>query len=332
MSSQYYSRIVSAGSAFPERVMPNAEFEKFIETSDEWIRTRTGIETRRISDPAKGESTASLSEAAAREALRKADMSAADLDMIVVGTVTPDSVMPCVGNTLQAKLGAKKAFTFDLQAACSGYLYGLSVADQYIRSGMVKNALVIGAETLSTVVNWQDRKTCVLFGDGAGATVVTRSEDPKHRILGTKLYSDGTYGPSLDIPHGYGKVPPYSAEYRHDLHKIRMCGGEIFKLAVRNMVECSLDILKENNLSPSDVNFFIFHQANLRIIDMCLKTLNIDREKTWLNVAKYGNTSSATLPVCLDEAWAAGKVKPGDLILMSTFGGGVTWASALFRL
>lgn len=328
----YHSKIIGVGSGFPEGVMTNQDFEKFLDTSDEWIRTRTGIETRRIADPAKGETTLTIAEKAAVKALQKADLSPADLDMIVVGTVTPETVMPCTANQLQARLGAKKAFSFDLQAACSGWLYALSIADQYIRTGAAKNALVIGAETLSSVVNWRDRSTSVLFGDGAGAAVLTRSEDPKHRILATKIYSDGNYGDLLQIPHGYCKVPPRSAEYRADMHTVKMAGGEIFKLAVRSMVEASNQILAENNVKSSEVDFFIVHQANIRIIDMCLKTMNVDPAKTWLNVAKYGNTSAATLPVCLEEAWAAGAVKPGDLILMATFGGGLTWGSALVRL
>lgn len=330
--SSYFSRIVGVGSGFPETVMTNADFEKFIDTSDEWIRTRTGIETRRIADPSKGESTMTLALKAAENALRKADLQGSDLDLIIVGTVTPDTVMPCTANQLQARLGAKRAFSFDLQAACSGFLYGMSIADQYIRSGTVKNALIVGAETLSTVMNWRDRGTCVLFGDGAGAAVLSRSEDEKHRLLTTKIFSDGNYGDLLSIPHGYSKVPPFSAEYRHDMHKVKMSGGEIFKFAVRNMIDASHQVLAENNLTTADVDFFVFHQANIRIIDMCIKTLGVDPKKTWLNVAKYGNTSAATLPVCLDEAWAAGALKPGDTVLMATFGGGLTWGASLFRL
>jgi len=218
-----------------------------------------------------------------------------------------------------------------LQAACSGFLYGLSVADHFIRVGTIRTALVIGVETLSTVTNWRDRSTCVLFGDGAGAAVVQRTES-EHRILSTNLYSDGRYGDYLCIPHGYASVPPYSPEYRMEDHKIKMKGNETFKLAVRNMVSATQAILSENRLSIDEVDFFIFHQANIRIIDLCAKSLGVDRSRTWINVDKYGNTSAATLPVCLDEAWKAKSVKPGDLILMATFGGGLTWASSLIRL
>jgi 3-oxoacyl-[acyl-carrier-protein] synthase III len=328
----YFSRVVGTGSGFPERVMTNAEFEEILDTSDEWIRTRTGIETRRIADRLKGETTLSHSEKAARNAMEAAGITGEDIDCIIIGTVTPDSVMPTTANQLQAKLGAHRAFSFDLQAACSGFVYGLSVADAFIRQGQVKTALVIGAETLSSIMNWRDRGTCVLFGDGAGAVILQRTEDPAHSVIATRIHSDGRHGSILKIEHGYGKVPPYAAEYRHDLAKVQMVGSEIFKLAVRNMCESAQALLDSQNLRPDQVDFFLFHQANLRIIDMCMKTLGVPPEKTWLNVNKYGNTSAATLPVGLDEALRSGAVKPGQLVLMATFGGGVTWGTALIRL
>lgn len=329
---KYFSEIVGTGSHFPVTVMHNKEFETFLDTNDEWIRTRTGIQTRRIADPKKGETTLSLSYHAAEKALEMAKISGTDLELIIVGTITPESVMPTTANSLQAKFNSKKAFTFDLQAACSGFLYALSVADLYIRSGQVKNALVIGVETLSTIVNWQDRGTCILFGDAAGAAVITRSETDKHAVLCTRLYSDGSKGPQLCIPHGYSAVPNYMPEYRRSEQAIKMAGQEIFKLACHGMVDASKTVIKEAGYQQADVNFFLFHQANIRIIDMCMKTLGIPRDKTWLNIDKYGNTSAATLPIALDEAWKAGKVKKGDLILMATFGGGVTWAASLIRL
>lgn len=328
----YYSEIKGLGKCFPENVMTNKDFETFLQTSDEWIRTRTGISTRHIADPKKGESTASLSTEAARQALEMAKIKPEDVGLIIVGTVTPDTVMPCTANTLQEKLGTKNAFTFDIQAACSGFLYAMSIADKFIRCGEVKNAIVVGAETLSTLVDWRDRGTCILFGDGAGAAVLSRTESEQNRIIDTLLYSDGTKHEMLNIRHGYSKIPTYSPEYRENNHKIRMLGSDVFKLAVRSMIEASEQVLAKNKMTSKDVDYFIFHQANIRIIDMCLETLQIPREKTWLNVDKYGNTSAATLPVCLLEAWQAGKVKKGDVVLMSTFGGGVTWASSLIRL
>lgn len=328
----FYSEIIGVGSHFPERVMTNQDFESFLETSDEWIQTRTGIKTRRIADHKKGESTLSFALGAAQKAMARAGISGSELDIIIVGTVTPESVMPTTANSLQGLLGAEHAFSFDLQAACSGFLYGLSIADQYLRQGTSKTALVIGAETLSDLTNWQDRSTCVLFGDGAGAAVLRRTENPAHSIVGVRIYSDGRLRNILTIEHGYSHMPVFSADYHAIQHKIKMDGKEVFKHAVRNMVGASANLLEEHKLAASDVNFFIFHQANMRIIDMCTKTLGVPPEKTWVNLDKYGNTSAATLPSCLDEAWRAGRVKKGDLILMSTFGGGVTWGSALFRL
>jgi 3-oxoacyl-[acyl-carrier-protein] synthase-3 len=187
-------------------------------------------------------------------------------------------------------------------------------------------------ETLSTIMDWNDRGTSVLFGDGAGAVILKRSTDEQHKIVSTKLYSDGNYGELLCIPHGFSRVPAWSADYRQDMHKIKMKGSEIFKFAVRNMVDAATQILAENNVTAKDVDFFIFHQANIRIIDMCAKALDVDPKKMWNNVNKYGNTSAATLPVCLDEAWKANAVRPGNLVLMVTFGGGLTWAAALVRL
>lgn len=328
----YRSRIVGTGKAFPEKVMHNKEFESFLTTSDEWIRTRTGIVTRHIADPLKNESTFSLSLEASKKAIEMAKLAGEDIELIIVGTVTPDTVMPTTANCLQGALKATKAFTFDLQAACAGFIYALSIADQYIRSGTVKTALIVGAETLSTLTNWKDRGTCILFGDGAGAAVLTRCDDGKHGVLCTRIYSDGTKGQFLSINHGYAKVPTYSAEYREDEHKIKMQGQEIFKLAVRGMLDSSKQVVEEAGFEMKDVDFFLFHQANLRIIEMCMKQLGVDASKTWLNVDKYGNTSAATLPVCLDEAWKAGKVKEGDLVLMTTFGGGTTWGASLIRL
>lgn len=325
----YFSKVIGTGFFVPETVMKNKDFESFVDTSDEWIRTRTGIEERRIC--VAGENTLTLSHQAALRALKMAELSPADLDLIIIGTVTPDTVMPTTANQLQALLGATKAFSFDLQAACSGFLYGLSIADQFIRTGKAKNALIIGAEMLSSIVNFRDRGTCVLFGDGAGAFVVQGSSDSNARVIDVELHSDGRNGEALSIPHGFSRVPPGSAEYRLDKHKVQMKGNEIFKLAVRNMVECSQEILKRNGFTTDDVSFFIFHQANMRIIEMCAKTLGVSEDKMWNNVNKYGNTSAATLPICFDEALKAGRIKRGDLVLMTTFGGGTTWGAGLIR-
>lgn len=327
-----YSQIIGVGSGHPETVFTNADFEKFLDTSDEWIRTRTGIRARRICDPKKGENTLSMSLAAAKNALAQAGISGEEIECIIVGTVTPDSVMPTTANHLQAALGAKKAFSFDLQAACSGFVYGMSIADQFIRNGTIKTALVIGAEMLSSIVDWRDRSTSVLFGDGAGAAILRATDDPAHSIIATQLYSDGTQADLLCIPHGGSRVPMSSPDFRFDMAKVKMKGADIFKFAVRNMIDATHSILENNKMTSKDIDFFILHQANIRIVDFCLKNLGVDESKTWMNLQNYGNTSAATLPVCLDEAWKAGKVKPGSTILMATFGGGLTWGSSLIRL
>lgn len=325
------SRIIGTGSSFPAKEVHNRDLETFLDTSDEWIKSRTGIETRRIADPKRGENTLSLSLGAAKKALDSAKLDPAELDAVIVATITPQSVMPTTANYLQGKLKAKKAFSFDLQAACAGFVYGLSIADQFIRNGYLKNALIIGADTLSTIMNWRDRSTCVLFGDAAGAVILSQTST-EHQILGTKLYSDGTKSDILNIKHGFCEVPPYSAEYRHENRTIYMDGKEVFKQAVKGMTSASLQILEECHFNKDDVDFFIFHQANLRIIDRCVDSLELDRKKVWINLQKYGNTSSATLPVSLDEAIRSGTVKSGQLILMTSFGGGLAWGTVLLRL
>ncbi len=313
--------------------MTNKEFESFVDTNDEWIKTRTGIQTRRICDPKKGETTLSMAHAAALQALDRAGMAPKDLDMIIVGTITPDTVMPCTANQLQSLLGCPKAFGFDLQAACSGWVFGMAIADQFLANGKAKTALIIGVETLSLLLDWHDRSTCVLFGDGAGATILRRGEDDSESgIIGINIGTDGTAQDLLCIPHGYGKVPPYVPEYSAKQHKIKMQGSEVFKIATRTMVKSATELLEEHGLGVEDVDYFFFHQANIRIIDHCARALKVDRNKMWVNVDRYGNTSAATLPVALDEAWRSGAVKPGDLMLFATFGGGLTWGSALVRL
>lgn len=325
-----YTQLLGTGSAFPKRVMTNAEFEKFLDTSDEWIRTRTGIEKRHIADIKAGETTLSMASEACQKALQQAGVKAEEIDLIVVGTITSDMMMPTTGNFLQAVLGAKNAFSFDLQAACAGFLYALGVVDGFIKSGKIEKALVVGVDTLSTITDWRDRSTCVLFGDGAGAAVVGSSSTPG--LIDLQLYSDGTKGKILEIPHGSGRVPPYSAEYKNSFRTIQMEGKEVFKLAVRNMGLASKKILEKNDLSVDQVDAFIFHQANLRIIETCAKKLGIPMERVWVNVQKYGNTSAATIPVSLDEARSTGFIKPGQLILMTSFGGGLAWGAGLWRV
>ncbi len=328
----YYSRIIGAGHALPSKVMTNKDYEAYLDTTDEWIVSRTGIRERRFVDRSEGESTVTIAFEACQKALDQAGCHPKDLDFIVVGTLTPDMIMPCTALQLQDLLGARNCFGFDLAAACSGFLYALSVGDNFCRSNMARCGLVVGVDVLSSIVNWQDRSTVVLFGDAAGAAVIKQTQDPTRSIHSVHLYSDGGLGSILNVPHGAAKVPPWDKNYCYNKHAIFMKGREVFKMAVSNMVSASHKALEVNKKTLQDVDMFLFHQANIRIIDMCLKILDIPKEKTWINVDRYGNTSAATLPVCLSEAWHAGKIKENNLILMATFGGGVTWASGLMTL
>lgn len=327
-----YSQVTGVGSFVPDIVVPNSYFESYLDTTNEWIVERTGIHSRRHAKIHEGESTTTLAHHAAERALVQSKVQPKDIDMILVATVTQDTVMPTVANELQSLLGCKKAFTLDLQAACSGFLYGLHMADQCIKAGSASHALIVGADTLSTIMDWTDRATSILFSDAAGAVVLSKGESKEHAVLKTKLYSNGDLGHLLSIPHGYSKIPPYHPNYQHKMRTIQMKGKEIFKYAVRHMIQATRDVLEETGYTTNDVDFFLFHQANIRIIETCRKELGIPEEKSWVNLDQYGNSSAATLPLCLDEAMKANKVGPGSLILLTTFGGGITWASSLIRL
>ncbi len=323
------ARILGTGSYAPARVLTNADLEKLVETSDEWIRTRTGISERRIA--AEEEATSDLAYQAAVRALAAARVDPVDVDMIVVATITPDMFFPSTACVLQERLGARRAGAMDLSAACSGFIYGLAVADGLLRSGTMRTVLLVGAESLSKVVNWQDRNTCVLFGDGAGA-VVLRADEGDRGLLSAHLFSDGSKGPALILPGGGSRHPLSQEALDQDLGKIRMSNGnEVFKLAVRAMEDAAMVALKHNGLEIGDVNLLITHQANLRIINALGQRLGVPEKKVCVNIQKYGNTSAASIPLALDEAVQAGRVRDGDLLLLCAFGGGLTWASALIR-
>jgi 3-oxoacyl-[acyl-carrier-protein] synthase-3 len=323
------ARIVGTGSYVPSRVLTNAEIEKMVETSDEWIRTRTGIQERHIA--AENEATSDLAIHAARKALEMAQLDPADLDMILVATITPDMIFPSAACYVQEGLGAKRAGALDLAAACSGFVYGLAVADGLLRTGNIRTLLLLGAETLSRVVNWTDRNTCVLFGDGAGA-VVLRAVEGEHGILATQLRSDGSKGPILMLPGGGSRHPNSQAVLDAKMNTMQMAAGnEVFKLAVRTMEEASLDVLKQAGVDIKDVSMVITHQANLRIISALGQRLGLPEEKVYHNIRRVGNTSAASIPLALDEAVRAGRVKDGDLLLFAAFGGGLTWGAALVR-
>ncbi|QSQ24918.1 ketoacyl-ACP synthase III [Pyxidicoccus parkwayensis] len=323
------TKIIGTGSYAPSRVITNQELEQRVDTSDSWIRERTGIQERRMAAP--GESTSDMAVAAARRALDMAGVSAEELDLIVVGTITADMPMPSCAAFVQAKLGARRAFAFDVGAACAGSLYAMSVADQFVRSGQVRRALVIGAEMLTRVVNWEDRNTCVLFGDGAGAMVLSPSDEDGRGILSTHLHTDGEMAELLTIPGGGSHTPMTEEAVRQKLNTLHMNGREVFRFAVRALVDSTHEALATHGLTVAQVDHVIAHQANARILDAALERLEIPREKCWLNLHKYGNTSSASLPMSLDEAHRAGRLQRGDVIAMMAIGSGMTWGSAVVR-
>ena len=323
-----HARITGTGSYAPKKVITNQDLEKLVDTSDEWITERTGIKERRIAE--KGQSTSDLAYEAAHKALKAAKLPAQELDLILVATTTPDMIMPNLGCMVQEKLGAKNAAAFDIYAACSGFIYGLSVANAYIKSETYRNILLIGAESLSRFVDWEDRTTCVLFGDGAGAVVIQRHAG-KRGVLSTHLHSDGSLGNLLNIPAGGALHPATHDTVRKRMHFIKMKGNETFKTAVRALESAVQEALEYNKVKPEEIDFLVPHQANLRIIQAMAQRLNMSMEKVVLTVHKYGNTSAASIPMALDEAVRDGRIKENHLLLFEAFGGGLTWASALVR-
>ncbi len=323
------SIVLGTGAYAPTRVLTNADLEKMVATNSEWIVSRTGIRARHVA--AEGEATSDLAAAAARQALDLAGVDAAEIDMIVVGTVTADTPTPSCAAFVQAKLGAVNAFAFDIGAACAGSLYGLVMADQFIRSGMVKKALVIGAETLSRVVDWTNRETCVLFGDAAGAILLAATEEEGHGVLASTLRTDGTLTGILNIPGGGSRLPITPELAAGNDHKIKMRGREVYKVATRLLPEVVAETLAKAGLTAADVTHVIAHQANIRIIESALGNLGVPVEKCWINIDRYGNTSSASMPITLDEANRAGRLKKGDIIAMMAIGAGMTWGGAVVR-
>jgi 3-oxoacyl-[acyl-carrier-protein] synthase-3 len=323
-----HARITGTGSYVPGKIITNHDLEKLVDTSDDWITERTGIKERRIVE--KGQTTSDLAYEASRKALKAAGLGANELDLILIATTTPDMLMPNLGCVVQDKLGAKKAAAFDIYAACSGFLYGLSVADAFIKSGMYKNILLVGAEVLSRFTDWEDRTTCILFGDGAGAVVIQRHAG-KHGVLSTHLHSDGSLGDLLYLPAG-GALHPATHETIHKrMHYIKMKGNETFKAAVLALEDVVQETLAYNKVKPEEIDFLIPHQANLRIIQAMAQRLKMPMEKVVVTLPKYGNTSAASIPMALDIAVRDGRIKENHLLLFEAFGGGLTWASALIR-
>jgi len=322
-----HASILGTGSCLPKRSLTNLDLEKIVETSDEWITTRTGIHTRRIAG--KGEENYHLAINAARKALEMSGVSADELDLIVVATMTPHMIMPSCACFVQAEIGANNAFAYDINAACSGYLYGMDLADKYISSREDMKILLIGSETLSARVNWKDRNTCILFGDGAGASVISSRLDGKG-VLDSNLCSDGKLW-NLLYMNSPESLNPDIVQKDNDGCYIEMSGRDVFKHAVRAMEDAVQKLLDRNGITINDVDLMIPHQANIRILNKLMERLGVPKEKVFINVNKYGNTSAASIPIALDEANRQGLLKRGDLLLFCSFGGGFTWGSLLMH-
>ena len=320
--------IAGTGSYLPEKVLTNTDLEKMVDTSDEWITSRTGIKERRI---AENQSTSDLATEAAKSALEQAQISASDIELIIVATITPDTFTPATACYVQDNLEARKAIAFDISAACSGFLYIMEIAKNMIGSGVVSNALIIGAEKLSSFTNWEDRNTCVLFGDGAGAAVLRKSEEGEGRILATEIGTDGAQTGILNIPGGGSSLPITSENADQNLASFCMQGKEVFKHAVNRMKTAAIKVVEDAGLQSSDIAQIIPHQANLRIIDAIADRLEIDNDKVFINLDKYGNTSAAAVAIALDEAHRSEKFKRGDNIVCVVFGAGLTWAAAAIQ-
>lgn len=322
------AQILGTGRAYPEGILTNADLERMVETSDEWITTRTGIKERHRAGA--GEYTSLFAVAAARQAIERAKIDPIDIGLVICATVSPDQILPSTGCLIQAELGANRAAAFDLVAACSGFLYGLTMADTMIRTGQTRYALVIGAEVLSRYVDYSDRSTCVLFGDGAGAAVLGPTEGERG-ILASRIYSDGRYAEQLYSPGGGTRVPPTAETLSSGMHYFKMKGNELFKIAVRSMADVSKEVLEEAGYKAQDVKLFIPHQANQRITEGVASRLDVDPAIVYSNIAYHGNTSSASIPIALDECIEKGMVTEGDLVLLASFGGGVTWGGVLIK-
>ncbi len=322
------AQIRGIGASVPETVLTNAELERMVDTSDEWIVGRTGIRTRHIAG--RGLATSDMVVEAATRAMEDAGVTADEIEMLIVGTVTPDQILPSTACIVQDKLGLKNAVAFDIAAACTAFIYGLSIGDHFIRAGTYKKVLIVGAEMLSSITDWEDRGTCVLFGDGAGAAVLEAS-DGERGILSTYLKSDGSLRDFLYVPGGGSRFPASEQTVRERMHYVKMNGNNVFKHAVRAMGDAAEWVLKDAGISSEDLDFFIPHQANLRIIRATAQRIHVPMDKVYVNVDRYGNTSSASIPIALDEISRAGRLKRGDLVEMVAFGGGFTWGAVLLR-
>ncbi|MBI5195275.1 MAG: ketoacyl-ACP synthase III [Nitrospirae bacterium] len=322
------SRIAGTGSYVPEKVLSNFDLEKMVDTTDEWITERTGIKERRIAKNTQAASDLGLE--AAKRAIKSAGIKPKDIDLIITATVSGDMPFPPTASIIQGKLGAKNAGAFDLNATCSGFVYGLSVADNFIRAGTFKKILVIGTEVLSRITDWEDRATCILFGDGAGAVILEAAKEDRG-IMSLSLHSDGNLWDLICLPGGGSRHPVSKESMKEKLHYIKMKGNETFKVAVRTLESLVVDTLKAAKIKPSQLALLIPHQANMRIIQATASRLNLPMDKVAVNIHKYGNTSSASIPIALDEAVRTGRIRKGDYVLLEAFGGGLTWGAVLIK-
>ena len=328
MTSDKAVGILGTGSAVPEKVLTNFDLEQMVETSDEWIKARTGILERRIAKP--GEAASDLSVKAAELALSRAQVEPKEIDAVIVATFTQDTLCPSTACFVQHRLGMNSAFAFDLNAACTGFIYGLSTARAYIRTGLIKKALVIGVDMLSKVTDYEDRTTCVLFGDAAGAAVVGEVPD-NQGIIAEYLDADGKYADLIIVPGGGSRLPASEETVKQRQHYVKMKGNEVFKVAVRIMADAVFEALRRCDKQPEDLSLVIPHQANVRIIEASARRLGLDMDRFYMNIDRYGNTSAASVPVALDEALSNGRIKKGDLIALVAFGGGFTWGATIIK-
>lgn len=322
------ARIVGTGRGLPEKVLTNADLEKIVDTTDDWIMARTGIRERRMA--ADGEALSDFAVPAARQALEMAGVDGSEVELVICATVSPDMYFPATATVIQHAIGAQGAAAFDVSAACTGFIYGLGIAKQFIEGGVYRTVLVVGGEMLTKYVDWTDRATCVLFGDGAGA-VLLQAEEGDNGVLSVSMHADGSYGDLISRPGGGSLHPPSPEMYASDLAFIKMKGNETFKIAVRSLAEVSNQALEEGNLEHADVSWFIPHQANLRIISAVGQRLEVPEGRTYINIERYGNTSAASIPIALDELNRDGKIEPNDILLFSAFGAGLTWGASVVR-
>jgi 3-oxoacyl-[acyl-carrier-protein] synthase-3 len=331
MRTKWDAKIAGTGHYVPEKVLTNSDLEKIVDTSDEWIRSMTGMVERRVAS--KDQASSDLAYEASIKAMEMAGIRGKDIGMVICGTVTPDHMFPTTACILQNRIGARGCPALDMSAGCTGFIYGADIARQYVENGITDNILVVGVETLTKIVNWKDRNTCVLFGDGAGAAIISRTKSTDiSKVIDSEIMADGAFGDLLIMEAGGSRMPATEETVRENLHTIQMQGNKVFKHAVKSMALVCERVLKRNNMDSHSIDWVVPHQANIRIIDSLAKKLKVDKSKVIVNIEKYGNTSASTIPIALDEAIRSNKIRKGDVVLMTAFGAGLTYGSYLVRI